>query len=134
MNDSIGGNVYVIEPSPNQWTRRKAYCRREGVWKSNNEGTTRQFKEDAVRLLNSSGKSGPDIEKELGIGQGQLYRWKRELGQESDGVKAFPGKGNPRDAEIARLKKELAIVTEEREILRKAVVIFSKPKNKSISS
>jgi len=95
---------------------------------------TRQFKEDAVRLLNSSGKSGPDIEKELGIGQGQLYRWKRELGQESDGVKAFPGKGNPRDVEIARLKRELAIVTEEREILRKAVVIVSKPKNKSFGS
>jgi transposase len=95
---------------------------------------TRQFKEDAVRLLNSSGKSGPDIEKELGIGKGQLYRWKRELEQEGDGVKAFPGKGNPRDVEIARLKKELAIVTEEREILRKAVVIFSKPKTKSFGS
>jgi transposase len=49
-------------------------------------------------------------------------------------VKAFPGKGNPRDAEIAKLKKELAIVTEEREILRKAVAIFSKPKTKSFGS
>jgi len=95
---------------------------------------TRQFKEDAVRLLNSSGKSGPEIEKELGIGHGQIYRWRRELGEEGDGVKAFPGKGNPRDAEIAKLKRELAIVTEEREILRKAVAIFSKPKTKSFGS
>ena len=89
---------------------------------------SREFKEEAVRLLTSGGKSGRDIERDLGIGKGQIYRWRRELEAEGGGVRAFPGKGNPRDEEIARLRKELAIVTEEREILRKAVAIFSKPK------
>lgn len=74
------------------------------------------------------------MEKDLGIGRGQIYRWKRELEEEVMGMKAFPGKGNARDAEIARLKKELAIVTEEREILRKAMAIFSKPKTRGFGS
>jgi transposase len=91
---------------------------------------SREFKEDGVRLLENSGKRGPEVEEELGIGRGQIYRWKQRLEEEKRGIQAFPGKGNPRDLEIARLKRELAIVTGEREILRKAMAIFSKPKNR----
>ncbi len=85
---------------------------------------TKEFKEEAVRLLDTSGKNGHLLEKELGIGSGMIYRWRKELGQE--GLRAFPGNGIPRDEEIARLRKELAEVREERDILRKAVAIFSK--------
>ena len=53
----------------------------------------------------------------------------RQIRQESkNGILAFPGNGNPRDEELARLRKELAEVSEERDILRKAVAIFSKTK------
>ena len=83
---------------------------------------TREFKIEAVRLLENSDKSGRD----LGIGRGMIYRWRRELSEEN--IRAFPGHGNPRDEELYRLRKELAEVKEEREILRKAVAIFSKPK------
>ena len=87
---------------------------------------TRDFKVETVRFLESSGKSAREIEDDLGIGRGVIYRWKREL---KDGnIRAFPGHGNPRDEELARLKKENAILREERDILRKAVAIFSKPK------
>ena len=90
---------------------------------------TDEFKIEAVRLLNTSGKSGHEIEQDLGIGSGVVYRWRRQLEQEQSGtgLKAFPGNGNARDQELAQLRRELAIVREERDILRKAVAIFSKP-------
>jgi len=89
---------------------------------------TREFKEEAVRLLESSGKSGHEIEDDLGIGRGQVYRWRRQLAEGGRNIRTFPGTGNPRDEELARLKRENAILREERDILRKAVAIFSRPK------
>ncbi len=89
----------------------------------------REFKENAVGLLEHSGKSGREIEDDLGIGRGLIYRWRQNLRRESEeGIRGFPGNGNPRDEELARLRKELGEVSEERDILRKAVAIFSKTK------
>jgi transposase len=90
---------------------------------------TREFKEDAVRLLGSGTKSGREIEEDLGVGKGMIYRWRRQLEeQHKAGIRAFPGRGNPRDEELVRLRRELADVSEERDILRKAVAIFSRVK------
>lgn len=90
---------------------------------------TREFKEDAVRLLESGTKSGREIEEDLGVGRGMIYRWRRQLEeQHKAGIRAFPGHGNPRDEEFVRLRRELADVSEERDILRKAVAIFSRVK------
>ena len=85
---------------------------------------TKEFKIEAVRLLNSSDKGSHEIEKDLGIGTGVIYRWRRELEKEgTEGIKAFPGNGNRRDEELARLHKEVSVLREERDILRKAVAI-----------
>ena len=90
---------------------------------------SREFKEDAVRLLESSGKTGREIEEDFGVGRGLIYRWRRELQEEQEaGIGAFPGKGNPRDEELAQLRKEGPELREERDVLRKAVAIFSKVK------
>ena len=89
---------------------------------------TREFKIEALRLLDTSGKSGREIEDDLGIGKGQIYRWRKQLAEENGNIRAFPGTGRARDEELVQLKRELAIVREEREILRKAVAIFSRPK------
>ena len=89
---------------------------------------SREFKEQAVELLNTSGKPGNQIEAELGIGSGAIYRWRRQL--EEEGQQAFPGKGNERDKELAELRRELAEVQEERDILRKAIAIFSDRRRK----
>ena len=84
---------------------------------------TREFKIEAVRLLNTSGKTGHEIEADLGIGSGMIYRWRKQLEAESaEGLRAFPSNGNPRDEELARLRKENAILREERDILRKATM------------
>jgi transposase len=86
-----------------------------------------EFKIDALRLLETSGKSASEIERELGIGDGCLRQWKKKLG--ANGSQAFPGHGRvaPEQEELQRLKRELEIVRQERDILKKAVAIFSRP-------
>jgi transposase-like protein len=90
---------------------------------------TREFKVEAVRMLESGEKNGHEIERDLGIGSGQIYRWRMQLAQEAagSGIRAFPGNGKPRDQELADLLKENKNLREERDILRKAVAIFSRP-------
>jgi len=89
---------------------------------------TREFKVEAVKLYETSGKSMSSIEQELGITPYLLAKWVeqfRESGQE-----AFPGKGKlgEGDAELRRLRRENEVLRQERDILKKVVVIFSKPK------
>ena len=88
---------------------------------------TREFKIEAVRLLKTSGKSAAQIERELGIGGGCLARWKREFAAE--GEQAFPGHGRltPDQERIHQLERENEILRQERDILKKAVAIFSHP-------
>ena len=88
----------------------------------------RDFKMDTVRLLETSGKSANRLERELGIGKGCVLRWKREF--ESDGEGAFPGHGRltPEQEELRRLKRENEILRQERDILKKAIAIFSERK------
>jgi len=88
---------------------------------------TREFKIEAVRLLKTSGKSATQLERELGIGDGCLARWKRKFAE--DGENAFPGHGRvPPDQErVHQLERENEILRQERDILKKAVAIFSHP-------
>jgi transposase len=84
-----------------------------------------EFKLEAVRLASEPGVTNRDVERQLGIGQGVLSRWKREL--EADGQQAFPGKGRLKseDEELRKLKRENERLRRERDILKKAVAIFS---------
>jgi len=91
---------------------------------------TKEFKEQAVMLTETSGKKVSEIAQELGIRENNLLRWKKEFREL--GAKSFPGHGNRQpgtdlEEEIRRLKEELLTVTMERDILKKAVAIFSKP-------
>jgi transposase-like protein len=52
---------------------------------------TAEFKREAVRLLETSGKSGAELAQELGISDGSLYTWRKQLAEQ--GEVAFPGKG-----------------------------------------
>jgi transposase len=86
-----------------------------------------QFKVDAVRLVTESGRPVSEIAKELGINRNQLDHWKRLLGKKALQA-AFPGNGNlnPEKKELEELRRELARVKEEREILKKAMAVFSR--------
>ena len=76
-------------------------------------------------MASEPGVTAKDVERRLGIGQGVLSRWKRELTH--DGNQAFPGKGHlkPDDEQIRQLKRENERLRRERDILKKAVAIFS---------
>lgn len=87
---------------------------------------TREFKLDAIRLAETSDKSIVEIERDLGLSVGQIHHWKRELARQ--GQDAFPGKGRltEQDELIRRLKRENEVLRQERDILKKTLVIFSK--------
>ena len=87
---------------------------------------TREFKLEAVRLVRERGDSAAQAARDLGIGQNLMGRWVREGA--ADKSQAFPGRGQmkPDDAEVARLKRELAKTKAERDILKKAIGFFAK--------
>jgi transposase len=87
---------------------------------------TREFKEEAVRLAQTSGKPITQIARELGISDSAIHSWRKELAEH--GTEAFAGKGHQTalEEEVARLKRELERVQQERDILKKVVSIFSR--------
>ena len=86
----------------------------------------RQFKLEAVRLVTKDGRRAAEVARDLGIHVNLIYLWKKQLVE--DPQEAFPGLGNLKasDAEFRKLERELADVKEERDILKKALAIFSK--------
>ena len=87
---------------------------------------TKEFKEEAVRLAQTSGKPVTQIARELGISDSAIHSWRKELAEH--GTEAFPGKGHQTDLEEEnrRLRRELERVQQERDILKKVVSIFSR--------
>lgn len=92
------------------------------------------FKREAVDLADRSGKTDRQIEKDLGVYQGAIRHWRKEL--QKDGKNAFPGTGHmtPLEEELRRVKKERDNAVMERDILKKAIAIFSKTQKTGISS
>lgn len=85
----------------------------------------KEFKINAVNLCLTSNRSYHEVAKDLGIPGSTLNSWIEA--HEKDGKEAFPGKGQLKasDKELSDLRKELAVVREERDILKKALGIFS---------
>ena len=86
----------------------------------------RDFKEGAVRLVLEGGSSAREVAEDLGIHENMLRRWKQEYLRDRE--QSFPGKGHlrPHEEEILRLKRRIADLEQEREILKKALAIFSR--------
>jgi transposase-like protein len=82
----------------------------------------RDYKISAVKMITEGGHKASEVARSLGIHPNQLYSWKKKYS--NNGEKAFPGKGHL--TEISALRKELREVQMERDILKKAVGIFSK--------
>ena len=87
---------------------------------------SRDFKREAVRLLELGDKKTSDLARELGVPRNRLYKWREEI--RKNDVAAFPGKGRRRGsaAELAKLKSEVARLREENEILKKAARYFAR--------
>lgn len=88
---------------------------------------SREFKIEAVGLL-KSGQSLAQVSRDLGVSEVSLSKWKKQLSAEPEN--AFPGRGHmlPQDAELRRLQKENERLKIEKEILKKAIAMFSEPK------
>jgi transposase len=86
------------------------------------------FKQEAVRLWRSSGKSAEATARELGISAFNLYKWGREgAAPRAAGGLRPPESKEELQAEVARLQRELARITDQRDILKKAAGILSEP-------
>ena|SRR5687767_9218280 len=87
---------------------------------------TKEYKLQALEMAETSGKSIAQIEDELGLAPGMMYRWRRQFKQA--GKEAFQGKGKLVDSEeeVKRLRRENEQLKEERDILKKALSIFSR--------
>ena len=88
---------------------------------------TREFKQEAVKLVTAGGHPTAQVARELGLTPNLLRRWKQEV--TGDPVAAFPGKGRrtPHEEELARLKRDWARVTQERDFLKSVAAYFAKP-------
>ena len=84
-----------------------------------------EFKREAVRLVVKGGLSIAQVSRDLGLNDNMVSRWKKEA--EHNGQRAFPGQGHPQDEELSRLRREVEVLRQEREILKKAISIFSQP-------
>jgi transposase len=82
-----------------------------------------EFRREAVALLKSSGKTAPQLAGELGVSPQSLRNWARQLDVDDGRVE---GLSSAERDELRRLRRELRIVTEEREILKKAAAFFAK--------
>lgn len=85
------------------------------------------FKMEAVRLVRTSNKSMRQIADDLGVSNGTLSKWCQDT--KANGERAFVGSGNlqPEAEELKRLRRALEVVRQERDILKKALAIFSRP-------
>jgi transposase len=85
-----------------------------------------RFKRGAVKLLKTSGKKSIDVANDLEVKRDNLLRWKREF-EEAERVNIDLTASLSDSEEIKKLKKEMSIVKQGRDILKKALGIFSKP-------
>ena len=92
----------------------------------------KEFKINAVKLYLAHDKSLDRIAADLGVSRASLGKWVSAYKKDAD--KSFPGSGRVVDQELQALKRELHLVRQERDILKKAVAIFSVAPGKGISS
>ena len=87
---------------------------------------SREFKLEAVRLVRERGVSAAQAARDLDVHENVLRKWVRDFA--SDPHQAFPGHGHikPEQLEIDRLRREVARLKTERDILKKAAAYFAK--------
>lgn len=87
---------------------------------------SREYKLEAVGLVRERNVSVAQAARDLDVHENVLRKWVKEYG--SDPVQAFPGHGQmlPEQLEIERLRKEVAKLKAERDILKKAAAYFAK--------
>ena len=86
---------------------------------------SQEFKVEAVRMIIDGGSSIAALARDLGVSANGLRRWKKQY--EADAQEAFSGNGrvHSRDEELRRLQREVVVLRQERDILKKATMFFA---------
>jgi transposase len=93
----------------------------------NQKSYTEEFRREAVRLMETSGKSVAQVARDLGINDNMLYRWRKRYGNASRKGQREPlASVDELTAELQRVRQELEVVRQERDILKKAINIVSR--------
>jgi transposase len=88
---------------------------------------TKEFKEEAVRVLEHDERSGAEVARSVGIDRGVLYRWQRELRGKQVAIGTVPKELLPDEREeLRRLRREVRQLQMDKEILKKATAFFAK--------
>ena len=88
---------------------------------------TKEFKLEAVRMMDESDRPTSELAMKLGIRRNQLYKWKEQMNKTGDVASAKKGRPKKEDqSEFTKLKQENKRLKEENEILKKAAVFFAK--------
>ena len=89
---------------------------------------SKEFKLEAIRMYENGERAQVEIERELGITEGLLGKWKEALEQQPKKGEAFPGNGKltETEARIRQLERENALLKQDKEILKKVLVMYSK--------
>ncbi len=83
---------------------------------------TDEFRQETVRLLETSGRTIAQVAKDLGLGLSTVTRWKRQYHE----ANLLAGPHEDTAKELARLRKENEVLRQEREILKRAATFFAK--------
>lgn len=86
---------------------------------------SKEYQQDVLNMLKAGNKSVPELSKELGIAEQVIYRWNKKQKIKNP----VEEKIGDHEKELREIRSRLAEVTEERDILKKAVSIFSKQGN-----
>ena len=80
-----------------------------------------QFKREAVRFLEETGRPLREVAEELKVGQGVLGRWRKQYGTGAEATALSPTEAE----ELRRLRREVEILRQERDFLKKATAYFA---------
>lgn len=83
---------------------------------------SREFKQEAVKLITEQHYSTSEAARNLGVGANLLRRWRQQLEDEAAGTRLNPDERE----ELARLRREVKTLRQEREILKKAAAFFAR--------
>ena len=91
-----------------------------------NKSYTEEFKREVLEMVAKQAVSIAQLERDLGITAGLIYKWRERYRVDESNGELKPSAEREAEAEIRRLQRELSLVKQERDILKKAIQVFSR--------